>query len=76
MAALLPDMPARPLSPGETDDVMKGRPVVNVDVLANGSAVSRFARLLAPDGVLARSRGSAGRRFASPRRPVCKLWCY
>ena len=53
MAALLPDMPSRPLSPAEADDVMKGRPVVNVDVLANGSTVSRFARLLAPDGVLA-----------------------
>ncbi len=53
MAALLPDMPSRPLSPAEADDVMKGRPVVNVDVLANGSTVRRFARLLAPDGVLA-----------------------
>ena len=53
MAALLPDMPAHPLSPAEADDVMKGRPIVNVDVPANGSAVSRFARLLAPDGGLA-----------------------
>ena len=62
MAALLPDMPAHPLSPAEADDVMKGRPIVNADVPANGSAVSRFARLLAPDGGLAavaEARGGA-----------------
>jgi tRNA pseudouridine55 synthase len=52
MADLLPDLPARRLSPTEAAGVAKGRTVEDVEGLVSGQS-PLFARLLAPDGGLA-----------------------